>query len=155
LIDALGPDVAQREVDPDIGDVTLRCERFNERNFYDRQTPGDQDYLRQLARDTQPEELEQWYNEHVAVLYQDLAAYDSEGLFIDDGTYLFVPDHENYEDSQRLSARAMAKIRPLRHEMPAANPSAAAAAVTPVPAPATVTGSSPTPGRPETASPCV
>lgn len=102
LIDALGPDVAHREVDPDTGDVTLRCEGFNERNFHPRQTPCDQDYLRKLARDTQPDELEKWYNEHVAILFKDLGAYDSEGIFIADGTYLFVPDNAHYEGSQRL-----------------------------------------------------
>jgi hypothetical protein len=108
LIDALGPDVAHREVDPDTGNVTLRCEGFNERNFYDRQTPCDQDYLRKLARDTQPEELEKWYNEHVAVLFKDLGVYDSEGIFIADGTYLFVPDNK------KLRGFAVAAVRRTR-----------------------------------------
>ena len=31
-----------------------------------------------------------------------MGAYDSDGLFIADGTYLFVPDNPRYEDSQRL-----------------------------------------------------
>lgn len=100
LIDALGPDVARRQVDDD-GHVELACAGFNNRNLYPRQTPCDQDTLRKLARDTSADELEQWYNEHAASLYRELGAYDSEGLFIGDGTYLFVPDNENYENSQR------------------------------------------------------
>ncbi len=102
LIDALGPNVAKREIDPETGNMKLRCEGFNERNIYPRQTPCDQDFLRKLARDTEPLELEDWYNRHVAKLYQELDAFDSEGLFIADGTYLFVPDNEHYEGSQRL-----------------------------------------------------
>jgi hypothetical protein len=102
LIDALGPEVAQREVDAESGDVTLHCTGFNDRNLYPRQTPCDQDYLRKLARDTPPEALEDWYNRHVAALYGQLGAWDSEGLFLGDGTYLFVPDNPHYEGSQRL-----------------------------------------------------
>lgn len=102
LIDALGPDVARREVDPESGNVTLDCVGFNERNLYPRKTPCDQDYLRKLAKQTAPEQLEDWYNRHVAKLYGELNAYDAEGLFIGDGTYLFVPDNKNYEGSMRL-----------------------------------------------------
>ena len=101
LVDALGPEVAQRQVDDD-GNVTLECHGFNDRNLYPRQTPCDQDYLRKLARDTSVDKLERWYNEHAAVLFGELGAYDSDGLFIADGTYLFVPDNPRYEDSQRL-----------------------------------------------------
>jgi len=101
LIDALGPEVAQREVDDD-GNLTIACQGFNERNFYPRQTPCDQDYLRKLARDTETDELERWYNEQAATLFAELGAYDSEGVFIGDGTYLFVPDNPRYEGSQRL-----------------------------------------------------
>ena len=101
LIDALGPEVARREVDED-GNLTIQCQGFNDRNFYPRETPCDQDYLRKLARDTSPDELERWYNEQAAVLFAELGAYDSEGLFIGDGTYLFIPDNPRYEGSQRL-----------------------------------------------------
>src|SRR3974377_1842203 len=102
LINALGPDVAQRHVDPESGDMTLQCSGFNGRNLYPRSTPRDQDYLRKLARDTKPEELEAWYNEHVAALYGELRAHDAEGIFIADGSYLFVPDNTRYKDSLRL-----------------------------------------------------
>jgi hypothetical protein len=102
LIDALGPDVARRDVDRVTGKMTLHCQGFNNRNLYPRQTPCDQDFLRKFARDTEPEKLQKWYNKHVAKLYQQLGAYDSEGLFIADGTYLFVPDNPRYEGSQKL-----------------------------------------------------
>src|SRR5438552_2260351 len=102
LVEALGPDVARRDADPQSGNVTLQCTGFNDRNHYPRQTPCDQDYLRKLARDTEPQKLEDWYNRHVVKLYQELGAFDSEGLFIGDGTYLFVPDNPRYEGSHRL-----------------------------------------------------
>jgi Transposase DDE domain len=102
LINALGPNVARRDIDPLTGNVSLHCEGFNRRNLYPRQTPCDQDFLRKLARDTDPGKLQDWYNRHVAKIYQKLDAYDGEGLFIADGTYLFVPDNPRYEGSQRL-----------------------------------------------------
>jgi hypothetical protein len=102
LVDALGPEVARRTVDPDSGNLTLCCAGFNDRNLYPRQTPCDQDFVRKLARDTEPEQLEEWYNRHVVAVYKELGAFDGDGLFIADGTYLFVPDNLRYEGSQRL-----------------------------------------------------
>jgi hypothetical protein len=102
LIEALGPDVATRKVDSQSGDMSIHCEGFNHRNLYSRETPCDQDYLRKLAKDTDPQKLEQWYNHHVARLYGQLNAYDEEGIFIGDGSYLFVPNNKNYEGSKRL-----------------------------------------------------
>ena len=51
LVDALGPEVARRQVDPESGNLTLECAGFNNRNLYPRQTPCDQDFLRKLARE--------------------------------------------------------------------------------------------------------
>jgi hypothetical protein len=101
LIDALGPEVARRQVDQESGNLTLECAGFNNRNLYPRETPCDQDFLRKLARDTEPEQLEDWYNRHVVAVYKELGAFDDEGLFIADGTYLFVPENPRYEGSQR------------------------------------------------------
>ena len=70
LVDALGPEVARRQVDPESGNLTLECASFNDRNLYFRQTPCDQDFLRKLARDTEPEPLEEWYNRHVVTVYK-------------------------------------------------------------------------------------
>jgi Transposase DDE domain len=102
LVDALGPEVARRQVDPQTGDLTRHCAGFNDRNLYPRQMPCDQDFLRKLARATEPKGLQQWYNQQVVAVYKDLGAFDAEGLFLADGTYLFVPDNPRYEGSQRL-----------------------------------------------------
>jgi hypothetical protein len=102
LIDALGPELARREVDPDNGNLSLWCAGFNDRNLGPRATPCDQDYLRKLAKSTTASELEDWYNRHVASLYHDRDAYEAEGLFVGDGSYLFVPDNNHYEGSKRL-----------------------------------------------------
>jgi len=75
---------------------------FNQKNVYARQSPCDQDYLRKMARDTDPEGLQAWHNGAVARYYQSLDAYDPEGIFLADGTYLFVPDNPRYENSSRL-----------------------------------------------------
>jgi hypothetical protein len=102
LIDALGPETARREVDAETGDLSIWCAGFNDRNLGPRATPCDQDYLRKLAKHTDAQKLEDWYNQHVAQLYAELGGYDEEGIFIGDGTYLFVPDNEHYEGSMRL-----------------------------------------------------
>jgi hypothetical protein len=102
LIDALGPEVAHREVDPETGNMSIHCAGFNHRNLNPRSTPCDQDYLRKVAKETAPEELERWYNRHVAQLYGEMDAYDRDGIFLGDGSYLFVPNNKNYEDSLRL-----------------------------------------------------
>ena len=102
LLEALGPDLARRQADPATGDVSIWCAGFNSRNHYRRSTPCDQDSLRKVAKDTDAEALQAWYNGSVARLYADLRAYDAEGLFIGDGTYLFVPDNPQYEGSERL-----------------------------------------------------
>jgi hypothetical protein len=102
LVDALAPEVARRQVDPETGNLTLQCAGFNDRNLYPRETPCDQDFLRKLARNTEPGQLEEWYNRLVVTFYEELGTFDGEGLFIADGTYLFVPDNSNYEGSQRL-----------------------------------------------------
>jgi hypothetical protein len=102
LIDALGPEVATRKVDSQTGDMSIHCQGFNTRNLGPRATPCDQDYLRKLAKDTDGKQLEQWYNHHVAQLYGQMGAYEDEGIFLGDGSYLFVPDNANYEGSMRL-----------------------------------------------------
>ena len=102
MLHAFGPTVAAKVTHPDTGDVTLRCAGFNAKNSYDRQTPCDQDFLRKLARDTKAEALQRWYNRDVARVLQAQGAFDPEGLFIGDASYLFVPDNPAYEGSVRL-----------------------------------------------------
>lgn len=102
MLNAFGPAMAAKVTHPDTGDVTLRCAGFNAKNHYDRQTPCDQDFLRKLARDTQAEALQTWYNRDVARVLQAQGAFDPAGLFIGDASYLFVPDNPAYEGSVRL-----------------------------------------------------
>lgn len=73
-----------------------------EKNHYDRQTPCDQDFLRKLARDTEADALMRWFSTDVAALFKSRRAFDKEGIFIGDGSYLFVPDNPNYEGSVKL-----------------------------------------------------
>ena len=58
LIDALGRRSRRRKVDPQTGDMSIWCAGFNDRNLGPRSTPCDQDYLRKLAKDTDPQKLE-------------------------------------------------------------------------------------------------
>ncbi len=102
LIEAFGPQMGHKATHPATGDISLRCEGFNEKNDYDRQTPCDQDYLRKMARDTEASLLETWFNQNVVGVFKQHHALDAEGIFLGDATYLFVPDNPNYEGSSRL-----------------------------------------------------
>ena len=103
LIEALGPELGGRKtIHPETHDVTLSCPGFNRKNDYDRQTPCDQDFLRKFARDTKVHRLHAWYNREVPRCLRSLRLFDEEGLFLGDGSYLFVPDNEHYQGSDLL-----------------------------------------------------
>ena len=102
LLEALGPSLARKTTDKRTGDVALACEGFNQKNHYRRETPCDQDFLRKLARQTEPDRLHEWFNHRVSPCLKKLKLFDPEGLFIGDGSYLFVPDNEAYEGSTVL-----------------------------------------------------
>ena len=102
MLNALGPKVAHKKEHPETGDITLSCEGFNDKNDYERQTPCDQDFLRKFSKDTSPEALDSWFNKDVANILKRHKIYDPEGIFIGDGSYVFVPDNNNYERSARL-----------------------------------------------------
>ena len=102
MLNAFGPEVAHKKTHPETGDVTLSCAGFNDKNSYDRQTPCDQDFLRKLARDTRPAQLHHWFNHDVMRVLKQHKAFDSEGIFLGDASYLFVPDNEKYEGSVKL-----------------------------------------------------
>lgn len=99
MINALGPKVGRKVVHPKTGNVTLYCPGFNSKNKYDRQTPCDQDWLRKMARATEAGKLMAWYNTQVPQLLKEQRLFDSEGIFIGDASYVFVPDNEHYENS--------------------------------------------------------
>ncbi|MBI5968756.1 MAG: transposase [Deltaproteobacteria bacterium] len=99
LVQAFGPQMGHRAVHPQTGDVSLRCEGFNEKNEYDRQTPCDPDYLRKMARRTDAQLLQAWFNRDVVGIFKQHHVFDREGIFIGDASYLFVPDNPRYEGS--------------------------------------------------------
>jgi hypothetical protein len=99
LVQAFGPQMGHKAIHPDTGDVSLRCEGFNDKNAYDRQTPCDQGYLRKMARRTEASLLQTWFNRDVVGIFKQHHAFDPEGIFIGDATYLFVPDNPRYEGS--------------------------------------------------------
>jgi hypothetical protein len=62
MIQAFGPEMGHKAIHPQTGDVSLRCEGFNAKNEYDRQTPCDQDYLRKMGRKTDAQLLQTWFH---------------------------------------------------------------------------------------------
>jgi hypothetical protein len=102
LVQAFGPQMGHKAIHPETGDISLRCEGFNDKNEYDRQTPCDQDYLRKMARKTEAPRLQSWFNREVVGIFKQHHAFDPEGIFIGDATYLFVPDNPNYEGSSLM-----------------------------------------------------
>jgi hypothetical protein len=103
LIDALTPERVEHKQDEDSGQWRTEVQGFNHKNAYARTTPCDKDFLRKLARDTHPQALEHWFATDVVREYQALGAFDAAGLFLIDGTWIFVPpDNDRYEGSSRL-----------------------------------------------------
>jgi len=99
LVQAFGPQMGHKAIHPETGDVSLRCQGFNHKNEYDRQTPCDPDYLRKMALRTDAQLLQTWFNRDVVGIFKQHHAFDGEGIFIGDATYLFVPDNPRYEGS--------------------------------------------------------
>lgn len=102
IINAFGPRMGHKATHPGTGDVSLACKGFNGKNEYDRETPCDQDYLRKMAKKTEAGVLMAWFNRDIAGIFKQHHAFDPDGIFIGDATYLFVPDNERYEGSSRL-----------------------------------------------------
>jgi len=102
MLNIFGPSGARKVTHPDTGEITVYCEGFNNKNHYDRQSPCDPDYLRKMAKDTSADELMRWFNQDVVSLFRSQRAFDKEGLFLGDASYLFVPDNPNYEGSVKL-----------------------------------------------------
>jgi len=102
LLSLLGPDKAQRRIDPTSGDLHLECEGFNHKNHFHRETPCDADFVRKMARDTKPEALLSWFGTALPKALKKRHAFDREGIFVGDGSYLFVPDNPAYENSTKM-----------------------------------------------------
>jgi len=102
MLQAFGPKAGRKVVHPETKETTVLCEGFNQKNHYDRETPCDPDYLRKVAKDTDPGALMEWFNRDVVRVFRKHRACDKEGIFIGDGSYLFVPDNPNYEGSVKM-----------------------------------------------------
>jgi len=99
LLSALDPAIASKHLDRQQGQVALRCVGFNDKNQYDRQTPCDHDMLRKYVKDVKADRWLAWFNGPVQTAFQQYGFFDPEGVFIGDGSYLFVPDNPAYEGS--------------------------------------------------------
>ena len=102
MLNVFGPSCGRKVTHPDTGELTIYCEGFNNKNHYDRQSPCDPDFLRKMAKDTQAVDLMKWFNQDVLSVFRMQRAFDREGLFIGDASYLFVPDNPKYEGSVKL-----------------------------------------------------
>jgi hypothetical protein len=90
---------AQVKYDAPGGRAQPNCQGYNDKNDYPRRTPCHHDFLRKLARDTSASDLMHWLSQAAPRLYRDLGLLDPEGIFIVDGSHLFVPDNKRYEGS--------------------------------------------------------
>jgi len=99
LLSALDPAIATKHLDRERREVVLQCVGFNDKNQYDRQTPCDQDMLRKFVKDVPATQWMAWFNGPVQELVARYGFFDPEGVFIGDGSYLFVPDNPAYEGS--------------------------------------------------------
>jgi hypothetical protein len=86
LLSALDPSIASKHLDPQSREVVLRCVGFNDKNEYDRQTPCDQDMVREYVRDVPAAQWQDWFNGTVQEVFQSRGFFDPEGVFIGDGS---------------------------------------------------------------------
>ena len=99
LLGALPPEVASKHLNPQTQEMRLECQGFNDKNHYERATPCDQDTLRKFTRDVTAPRWMDWFNGPVQRVFQAYGFFDPAGIFVGDGSYLFVPDNPAYEGS--------------------------------------------------------
>jgi len=99
LLAALDPAIASKHQDKKTQDILLRCRGFNDKNHYERTTPCDQDTLRKWVKDVPAQDWMDWFNGQVQEVFVRYGFFDPGGVFVGDGTYLFVPDNPDYEGS--------------------------------------------------------
>lgn len=99
LLSALPPAIASKHLAPKTQQILLECRGFNDKNHYSRATPCDQDFLRKFVRDVSAADWQAWFNGTVQRSFQAYGFFDPAGIFIGDGSYLFVPDNPEYEGS--------------------------------------------------------
>lgn len=99
LLSALPPEIASKHLSPKTQQILLQCQGFNDKNHYERTTPCDQDFLRKFVRDVGAADWQAWFNGAVQRTFQRYGFFDPAGIFIGDGSYLFVADNPEYEGS--------------------------------------------------------
>jgi len=99
LLDALDPGIASKRLDPQTQGILLHCQGFNDKNHYQRTTPCDGDTVRKFVKDVSGDEWMGWFNGAVQQSFQQYGFFDPAGIFLGDGSYLFVPDNPAYEGS--------------------------------------------------------
>jgi hypothetical protein len=99
LLSALPPEIASKHLDPQTQQILLECQGFNDKNEYQRSTPCDQDFLRKYVKAVTATQWTEWFNGPVQQVFQAYGFFDPAGIFVGDGSYLFVPDNEAYEGS--------------------------------------------------------
>ena len=99
LLSALDPAIASKHLDPQTKQILLQCAGFNDKNHYERTTPCDHDTLRKYVKDVPSQQWLDWFNGPVQKKFQEYGFFDPQGIFIGDGSYLFVPDNSEYEGS--------------------------------------------------------
>ena len=99
LLSALPPDLAAKHLEAKTRQWALHCQGFNAKNSYDRATPCDQDTLRKALKDVTATAWLEWFNGSVQQVFGAYGFFDPEGIFVGDGSCLFVPDNPAYEGS--------------------------------------------------------
>ena len=99
LLSALPPELASKHLDPQTKAIWIQCRGFNDKNFYPRKMPCDDDTLRKAVKDVSCERWQEWFNGPVQQVLQEYGFFDPRGIFVADATYLFVPDNPDYEGS--------------------------------------------------------
>lgn len=99
LLGALPPELASKHLNPQTQEIWLKCQGFNGKNHYPRATPCDHDTLRKYVKDVPAQDWLDWFNGPVQREFQAHGFFDPTGIFVGDGSYLFVPDNPAYEGS--------------------------------------------------------
>jgi Transposase DDE domain len=99
LLSALPPEIASKHLDPQSQQILLECRGFNDKNEYPRATPCDQDTVRKSVKHVPAQQWMDWFNGQVQEIFQAYGFFDPAGIFVGDGSYLFVPDNPAYEGS--------------------------------------------------------
>lgn len=99
LLSALPPELASKHLDAQTQAIWIECAGFNDKNHYPRKTPCDDDTLRKAVKDVPATKWQEWFKGSVQQVFHRYGFFDPEGIFLGDGSYLFVPDNPAYEGS--------------------------------------------------------